>query len=76
MQRFVRELSVFIQASIFLLLGALSVARGDNMTGKEEEPKVVEQPPVKTPLGNHGWGARLARRSQWPRRISWCQPLR
>jgi len=66
MQRSVGELSVFIRASIFLLLGALSVARGDNMTGKEEEPKAVEQPSVKTPweitVGGPGWLAGVSGR--------------
>src|SRR5271165_949033 len=66
MQRSVRELSVFIRASILLLVGALSVARGDNMTGKEEEPKVVVQPSVKTSweitVGGPGWLANVSGR--------------
>ena len=57
----VRESSALILPALFLLLGTLCVARGDNIeravvgqpsakesTGKEEEAKVVEQPSLKT----------------------------
>ena len=61
MQLPARESSALILAALFLLLGTLCVARGDNIegavvgqpsvnqsTGKQEEAKVVEQPSVKT----------------------------
>jgi len=61
MQLPIRESSALILAAVFLLLGTLCVARGDNIdgavagqpsvnqsTGKQEEAKVVEQPSVKT----------------------------
>ena len=61
MQLPVRESSPLIAAAVFLLLGTLCVARGDNIegpvagqpsvnqsTGKQVEAKVVEQPSVKT----------------------------
>ena len=85
-----RESSALILAAVFLLLGTLCVARGDNIegavagqpsvnqsTGKEVEAKVVEQPPVKTtePWEITVGGARLACLSQRPQRISRRQPI-
>jgi hypothetical protein len=62
MQLPVRESSALILPAIFLLLGTLCVARGENTEGavvgqpsattqstdKEVETKAIEQPPVKT----------------------------
>jgi hypothetical protein len=51
MQRFVREISVFVWSAIFLLFGALSVARGDNYANGDK----IRQP----------WAVNAGVRWQW-----------